>query len=286
MLGLAGSAVAEEALERAESPVDNLPLTNPYRAIVARNAFALKDPLPPPPPPTNAPPPPEPVKTDVKLAGIGEIKGVRWAYLIVPDPDSKGQFLYPSLTDDPKRGRVRMGDALEVKEINVKRKTVRVVNGGVEATLNFKDHGMKGPAQPAAGGKPGGVPVPPAGNQPQRANNSVIIPAAGSPSDRPPANNAAEPVVFSRSNSRAAAQSGQGSAGGFVPSSSVLPPAPTTTAPSLNFPSRPLRVDANTVVHQAPSIPVEQQYEVLLRQRQAAESLGVQLPPIPGLPGQ
>lgn len=278
---------AEESLEKTESTPDNLLPTNPYSRILVRNAFALKEPLPPPPPPTNPPPVVEPVKIDVKLAGLGEIKGVRWAYLIVPDPATKGQFLYPSLTDDPKRGRVRMGDSLEVKEINLRKKSVRVVNGGVEATLNFADNGVKGTGPSSVGGKPG-VPPPPGGapntaNLGNRGNSTVVVPAAFQTGDHRPDPVPAQPVVFSRNANRANANSGGGGTG-FVPINSALPPAATTPAPSVSFPTRPLRVDPNTVVHQVPSIPVEQQYEVLLRQRQAAENAGIQLPPIPGMP--
>lgn len=135
---------------------DATSLNNPYRAIVARNAFRLREPAPPPPPPTNAPTPPDPVKIDVKLAGLAQIKGVRYAYLMLPDTERPGQFVYPSLTDNPEHGRVRHSSGLEVREIDIKKQTVRVVNGGMEVTLNFKDNGLKKDAVPGvAPGKPG-----------------------------------------------------------------------------------------------------------------------------------
>lgn len=293
--GNAGVAVAASAaLDSAppsgaiEAVGEDLPGNgNPYRAIVARNAFRLKDPLPPPPPPTNAPPPVEPPKIDVKLAGLGEINGVRWAYLMVPDDKRQGQFLYPSLTDDPKRGDTRHG-GVEVREINVKKQYVRVVNGGIEASLNFKDHGIKGTPAPAAGAKPGGVPPPPGtpGANPARPQTTIVVPAAGSANAQAAGQGQAEPVVFSRSRSRASAD-GAGTGGGGATGAAaggggnlVIP-----STPSVNFPTRPVRSETSTPSTPAtPSIPLDQQIETLLNQRKVYEAAGVPLPPIPGMP--
>jgi hypothetical protein len=256
---------------------------NPYRAIVARNAFRLKDPLPPPPPPTNPPAPPETPKVDVKLSGMGTISGVRWAYFAVPDPKRQGQFNYLSLTDDPKKGSVRHSTGLEVKEIDLKSKSVRVINGGMEVALNFKDHGLKSAAQPAAPGRPGAVPVPGAtpGVNVVRPPTTTVVPAAGSAA--PPAPEA-QPVVFSRRGNRAANE-GTGSA---LPATGINAPLPvgggvSGTTPTVNFPTRPVRSEvANPAA--IPQIPIEHQYEILLKQRQAYDAVGVPLPPIPGLP--
>lgn len=273
---------------------------NPYRPIVARNAFRLREPAPPPPPPTNAPAPPEPVKIDVKLAGLAKIKGVRYAYLMVPDSARPGQFLYPSLTDDPTRGRVRHGSGLEVREIDLAKQTVRVVNGGVEATLNFKEHGLKKDAVPSAapGAKPGGIPAPGAPPMPgavtplnRAAASTTVFPAGGgslpqpTPASAQPAAN--EPMVFSRNAARAnAANAGVTGGNAFTPVvgnvGNVGGNVGGNVTVNPTVPNRTVRTDASVL--NIPSVPVEQQYDLLIRQRQAAESVGIRLPPIPGMP--
>ena len=261
---------------------------NPYRAIVARNAFRLKEPLPPPPPPTNAPPPPEQPKVDVKLAGLAEISGVRYAYLMVPDTERPGQFQYPTLTDDPDRGSVRHGSGLEVREINVKGQSVRLVNGGVEATINFKDNGVKAPPAPAAGkpGQPGGNP----GNLPKPTVVPVPTGAPGS-ANASPANS--EPMVFSRSRSRAnqmenaAVNSGvPATTSSGIPLSVLAASAGGTGGADVSVPTRPIRTTGGggTSTPATPQVSLEQEYQALLRQRQVADQEGIRLPPIPGLP--
>jgi hypothetical protein len=229
----------------------------------------------------------------VKLAGLAKIKGVRYAYLMVPDADRPGQFLYPSLTDDPTQGRIRHGSGLEVREIDIKKQTVRVVNGGIEATLNFKDNGLKKENVPAAGGppRPGGIPAPGApGAAPvlNRANvKTTVFPAGGGglpqpPSPAPPSN---EPLVFSRNPNRASAGSGNNFNQGLnnnVGGVGVGNASGGTVAPSPVLPGRTVRTDSPLA--NIPSIPLEQQYDLLIRQRQAAESVGIRLPPIPGMP--
>ncbi|MBL9136563.1 MAG: hypothetical protein JNK85_11870 [Verrucomicrobiales bacterium] len=271
---------ADDASNRVEevSTADN----HPYQAIVARNAFRLKDPLPPPPPPTNPPPVAEPPKIDVKLAGLAEIGGVRYAYLMVPDTERQGQFLYPSLTDNPERGSVRHGSGLEIKEINLKKQTVRLVNGGIEATLNLKEHGVKAAPTPAA--KPGAAGQPPV---PRPAVNAAASGAAGAANANPNAGAMAEPLVFSRNPNRASTI--PNSPGTGIPNSGGVNPVSSfnNVLGTGNLPTRPLRTDTttpgNTGNQASPPIPVAQQYEVLIRQRQAAEAVGIQLPPIPGI---
>jgi len=273
-----------DAVGRAEV-ADN---GNPYRAIVARNAFRLKEPMPPPPPPTNAPPPPEQPKVDVKLAGLAEISGVRYAYLMVPDTERPGQFQYPTLTDDPDRGSVRHGSGLEVREINVKAQTVRLVNGGVEATINFKDNGVKAPPAPAAGkpGQPGATP----GNLPKPTITPV---PAGAPNSASAAQANSEPMVFSRSRSRAsqmenaAIQSGvPATTASGIPLSVLAPPSGGAGGSDVSVPTRPIRTTGGggTATPAAPQVSLEQEYQALLRQRQVADQEGIRLPPIPGLP--
>jgi hypothetical protein len=258
---------------------DNLP----YRAIVARNAFRLKDPLPPPPPPTNAPTAPEPPKIDVKLAGLADIGGVRYAFLMVPDAEHQGQFVYPSLTDNPEKGSVRHGSGLEIREINLKKQTVRLVNGGVEATLNLKEHGVKAAPTPAAKpGAPGQPPIP-------RPNTAPANAVHGAVNANPNAAGAmAEPLVFSRNPNRASATLNNPTTANGIPAAINLQSTLNSGVGTANLPTRPLRTDTTTSAGNAanqasPPIPVAQQYEVLIRQRQAAEAVGIQLPPIPGI---
>lgn len=280
--------------QETESPVpakrDVTSPGNPYRPIVARNAFRLREPAPPPPPPTNPPAAPEPAKIDVKLAGLAKIKGVRYAYLMVPDASRPGQFLYPSLTDDPAHGRIRHGSGLEVKEIDMKKGTVRVVNGGVEATLNFKDNGLKKDSVPGTNpaSKPGTPPTP---GKPTTANvlnraatTTQVFPAGGGampqPADTTPAN---EPMVFSRNPNRATANNFNPAAGGGNPTFNAgAGSLPGGVNSNPNIPNRVVRTDSPAL--NIPSVPIEQQYDLLIRQRQAAESIGIRLPPIPGMP--
>ncbi len=291
-LGCASSGWAEVAEITPDPDVDNevaVPENdgNPYRAIVARNAFRLKEPLPAPPPPTNAPPPPEQPKVDVKLAGLAEIKGVRYAYLMVPDADRPGQFQYPTLTDNPDQvgSRVRH-QSVEVREINIKAQTVRLVNGGVEATINFKDNGVKNVPSAAPAGKPGapgqpGVPPRPAVN----VGSAAGAGAASAPQS--------EAIVFSRNPNRA---SGGMNAG-------VNPPAAMNAVGGMAqplfsggggsdvvVPARPVRTTGGNVNSPQggnaaqPGLTLEQEYQSLIRQRQVADQMGIQLPPIPGVP--
>jgi hypothetical protein len=268
---------------------DATSLNNPYRSIVARNAFRLREPAPPPPPPTNAPPPPDPVKIDVKLAGLAQIKGVRYAYLMVPDTERPGQFVYPSLTDNPEHGRVRHGSGLEVKEIDIKKQTVRVVNGGMEVTLNFKDNGLKKDAVPGvAPGKPGpgGIPAPgaPGANMNRAGNTTTVFPAGGGgpvPTPEAKGPSSGEPLVFSRNANRASVPTGNP----FTPNVGMnAGSGGTTGGGNSGLPSRIQRIDSATAA--IPSVPVEHQYDILIKQRQAGASVGVQFPPIPGMPAQ
>jgi len=294
-MGYASCVFGEVAETAPEVEVNNpadiaIPVNdgNPYRAIVARNAFRLKEPVPPPPPPTNAPPPPEQPKVDVKLAGLAEIKGVRYAYLMVPDADRPGQFQYPTLTDNPDQfgSRVRH-QSLEVREIDIKAQTVRLVNGGVEATINFKDNGVKNVPSAAPGAKPGAPGQP--GVAPRPAVN-VGSAAAGSAAAAPQT----EAIVFSRNPNRASggnALNVTGGAGGLTGAGvTFTQPLMSGGGSDVVVPARPVRTTGGAVTQQPGGVPVqpgltlEQEYQSLIRQRQMADQMGIQLPPIPGVP--
>lgn len=145
---------------------------NPYRAIVERNIFGLKDPPPPAPPEATKPPP-----SKLTLTGITTILGKKQVLLKTaaapakPGEQPKGEQSY-IITEG-----VREGD-IEVLEINEVAGSVKLIYAGVPTTLDFEKDGPKLPSTPAPGaprppGTPGavaGIPIP-----------SVIRPGGASP---------------------------------------------------------------------------------------------------------
>ncbi|MFN0068147.1 MAG: hypothetical protein ACKVYV_10975 [Limisphaerales bacterium] len=255
---------------------DNPPGENPYKGIARRNAFGLREPAPPPPPPTNPPAPP-PDKVDVKLAGVSQIGALRYAHLMLPDKDRPGQFLYPTLTDNPAHGNTR-NSAVEVVEIDAVRETVRIRNAGFEMTLSFAENGIKGAAPAAVPGKPG-VPAP--GQPGVRAGLPGAAPA------QPGLNPNAGPVVFS---SRAG-----------VASDGTPQPSPTAAAinqlnslavqPDIGAQnvSRPLRTRGGVAEQPMGNAfnsgnPAQDQINAVTEQRRRGAELGIELPPFPGSP--
>jgi hypothetical protein len=118
--------------------------SSPYQAIVERNVFALK---PPPRPEDNQPPPPPPSK--ITLTGITTLLGNKRALLSVAVPGKQPDNLM--LTEGQRDNEI------EVLQIDEKAGSVKVLNHGVEQTLDFKTDGAK--AQPGITSLPG---VPPA----------------------------------------------------------------------------------------------------------------------------
>lgn len=135
---------------------------NPYLPISERNAFGIK---PPVVPEVVVPPPPPPPPANIFLTGITTLGGVRKAYLVRNLANGKTPE-YLTVTEGYD------GDGLKVLGINPRDRTVKLVNGTVEQTLNFKDNALKA-SGPAPGGPPG-MPPPggPRGNwqPPQHAN--------------------------------------------------------------------------------------------------------------------
>ncbi len=149
---------------------------NPYRAIVERNIFGLKDPPPPAPPEATKPPP-----SKLTLTGITTILGKKQVLLKTaaapakPGEQPKGEQSY-IITEG-----VREGD-IEVLEINEVAGSVKLIYAGVPTTLDFEKDGPKLPSTPAPGaprppGTPGavaGIPTPsairPAGASPMTPN--------------------------------------------------------------------------------------------------------------------
>lgn len=266
---------------------DAAPSDNPYRGITRRNAFGLREPAPPPVPPPVAPPTPPVDKVDVKLAGVSQIGPLRYAHLMLPDKDRPGQFLYPTLTDNPAHGNTR-NSSIEVIEIDPLGETVRIRNAGNEMTLTFAEHGIKGaPAAPVVPGRPGapGAPAVPA------APGAVAVQPPGRAVAAPAMNPNAGPVVFSSRAGVATDGTPQPSpaqqAVNLLNNVAATPEAAAPAVPQ-NF-ARPLRTQGGRGVEagamplpEAP--PVQQQIQNAVIQQQAAQQLGIPLPPFPGLP--
>lgn len=125
---------------------------NPYFGIVDRNPFGLKDP-PPPAAETNTPAPP----LNIKLTGITTILGGKRALFLVSDPPMPGQPAKPPQSYILREGQQE--GQLEVLEIDDKAGIVKILNGGMAATLDITKDAPKLPGGPAAP-PPGGVPSP------------------------------------------------------------------------------------------------------------------------------
>lgn len=143
-------AEAAELLSKAPATAPATPESgNPYRRLVLRNAFAIK------PPPAPSPEVPvvvsnPPVALPIFVTGFSLLKGVKKVYLVVNRPGAKGPDYVTASEGEEFEG-------FQIVAIDPKKETVRVMNGGNEATLNFKDNGMK----PTVGTAPGGnIPTP------------------------------------------------------------------------------------------------------------------------------
>lgn len=144
-----------------------------YRVIIDRNPFGLK---PPPPPPTNPPPVVTQPKEELFITGITSF-GIPRAHFMttVTKPPPVGKVpQYYSLGVDEKM------DELEVLDIDVHARSVRVRNAGVETVMTFESNGIKPAAVPAtplpgaaAGARPGMPPIPGAVPPPGAATASL-----------------------------------------------------------------------------------------------------------------
>jgi hypothetical protein len=129
-------------------------LSQPYRSIVERNVFGLKDPTPPPTPPPETNPPP----SNVKLTGITDILGRKQALFMVLEPAVPGRPAPTPqsciLTEGQKEGPI------EVLEINQEAGTVKIINSGTTMLLDLVKDGNKLPNMPAPPVAMAGVPPP------------------------------------------------------------------------------------------------------------------------------
>src|SRR5436190_447077 len=136
-----------------------------YDGIVERNVFNLH---PPPKPPSadelaaqNKQPPPK-----ITLTGITTILGKKITFLTVPSAKPGGPAEALTLTEGQAQNEI------EVKEIDEKAGVVKVINHGIEQTLDFDHDGAKG-----TGPAPVGVPSPMQLPVPPGAPPANIIPS-------------------------------------------------------------------------------------------------------------
>lgn len=165
-----GGCLAVSNLAQAET---SGAIMKSYLGIVDRNAFALK---PVEPPPEVAPEPPPAQAVNIVFTATSNWKGKKKAYFKVPG-GTPNTFTYPALQEGEQDG------AIKVLEIDEKEGVVKILNGGVPTTLNFKEHGNKDLgviAAPKAGPNAPGVPVTVPPRQP-----GVNVPTPNAPISTP-----------------------------------------------------------------------------------------------------
>ncbi len=143
-----GAAPGAETIELVRSPDGKPTADNPYRRLTLRNAFGIK------PPPEPAPEVPvvvsnPPVSLPIFVTGFSLLKGVKKVYLVVNRPGSKSPEYFTAAEGEE-------FDGFQVLNIDPRKETVKVMNAGTEATLDFKNNGMK----PVAASTVPGGPVP------------------------------------------------------------------------------------------------------------------------------
>jgi len=133
-------AAAEDVAEAPDAVKPVAPVGdpgNPYEAIIIRNSFELRDP-PPAPPPAQEPPPTVNPRA-LKLTGITTLLGKRAMFVFNDGKTNK----VSDLVREGERDRVITD--LEVLAIDATARTVRVVFGGREMTMDFVKDGLMPP---------------------------------------------------------------------------------------------------------------------------------------------
>jgi len=175
--------VAAETVELVKSPDGKPTSENPYRRLTLRNAFGIK------PPPEPAPDVPvvvsnPPVALPIFVTGFSLLKGVKKVYLVVNRPGSKAPEYFTAAEGEE-------FDGFQVLSIDAKKETVKVMNAGAEATLDFKNNGMKPVANSTVPGGP--IPTP-----------------VGRPVSAPAGGNAGATIIGGRGNSSGVITGGAG----------------------------------------------------------------------------
>jgi hypothetical protein len=226
---------------------------NPYEAIVIRNSFDLRDPPPPPPPPQEASPPVN--TTALKLTGITTLLGKRAMFVFNDGKTNK----VSDLVREGERDRVITD--LEVLEINAAARTVRVVFGGKEMTMDFVKDGLMPPTNQLALAA-GGVPPRP-GTQVAMAN---AMPRA--------------PGTLPQPGVQVVNASGLGG-------TRTLPVRPSRLAAGIT----PNRGTSTAVVlgsgagEPAPTLSPDQQNQLIREQVNFGQQINLDMPPLPPAPG-
>lgn len=218
-----GSPAGAETVELVRTSEGKFATENPYRRLTLRNAFGIK------PPPEPAPEVPvvvsnPPVSLPIFVTGFSLLKGVKKVYLVVNRPGSKAPEYFTA-------GEGEEFDGFQVLNIDPRKETVKVMNAGAEATLDFKNNGMKPVANATVPGGPIPTPVPrpmaaPAGGGAGatiiggRGNSSGVITGGGGP----------QPILDAGPGSGAAEVRGRGSVitGGAADATASSPIAPVS----------------------------------------------------------
>lgn len=256
------SAARAEVDTSSESAKHPFLARNPFGLnLLATNAVVV---------PTN----PAPVKVDLKLAGITWDASGKRAWLVVPPSPARGSV--PAVTNQTHFAIAEGGrqGEVEVLAIDPKANTVRILNAGVEVTLDFVNNGLSAPPAMAAG-RPGAPGVPGA----QRGIPVPGAPGGASPSPAAPGfkSAAANPGVVSPL---------PGSLGGGSVAASISSAAPAETmVASRGLPTRSVRTATEAPVEVDPATQI-----IMLRAQEARERAAGRpfppLPPIPGMPPQ
>lgn len=244
-----------------------------YQSIVDRNPFGLKPPAPPAPPPDPAANKPPPV-SNINMTGITTDLDNKRVWLIANVAGKQPPNQFYSLAEGDKQ------DDIEVVSIDEQSETVKILNAGTPLTLTFATHGVKGkPSGAAMAGAPAGTPPPGGIPAPTGVPGAPNSPAAG-------------PVVIGRGgvvlNNNTPAPT---AASTFItqPTGSTGVPGAGTdstfTGGARVIPSRSLRTQTATSQAADQTLPAEAQYLMMNAQKIEASRRGINLPPLPPIPG-
>ncbi|MCP5516349.1 MAG: hypothetical protein H7A45_03725 [Verrucomicrobiales bacterium] len=248
-----GVPVAEEAADNSGSG-RTLP---PYLSIVQRNPFGLQDP-PPPAPETPPEPEPEVNESDLKLSGITTLLGGKHAMFVLQEK-GKAEMVYSGLVREGDMDPVIVG--LKVVAIDEKAGSVKVVYGGKELALDFKNNGLTLPkTATAAAGRPG---------QPNQRGQA----AGGLPANVPHPPGTVAPDVRRAGNTSF-------STGGARP---TVPGRNNRAASGSSSPVMSSR--GGGMIQQQPVMTPVEQALVMRAQEMAGEQAGIPMPPSPPIPG-
>jgi hypothetical protein len=276
------AAPAAEEAQPAEE-VEAKP-ESPYHSIAVRNPFGLRDPPPPPPPPVDASKDAQATPSALKLTGIMMQGGSKRATFVTQEP-GKAQLCSYLVGEGERDGVI---SNLEVQQIDMQAHTVRVVYGGKELTLDFKNNGLKAPVV-AAAGPPGtavpsrlpvpGAPMVPGSVPPQPGLGALQVPV--------------QPGL---------APQMQPLGGGVNPGGVASVAAVENPSGLQSIPMRPTRLGAGTpatvlnaygggqasgpaIQPVQPNVPPEQQALMMRAQEEIARRQGMLFPPSPPIPG-